>query len=40
MNLYNDDKFREQLGSNAKQTLGLNSDSLKMNLKILEKYLK
>ncbi len=40
LNLYNNKELREQLGSNAKQTLGLNSDSLKTNLKILEKYLK
>lgn len=40
MRLYNNKELREQLGSNAKQTLGLNSDSLKTNLKILEKYLK
>lgn len=40
MNLYNNNELREQLGSNAKQTLALNSDSLKTNLKILEKYLK
>ena len=40
MNLYNNVEYRKKLGSNAKQTLGLNSDSLKMNLKILEKYLK
>ncbi len=40
MKLYNSKELREQLGSNAKQTLGLNSDSLNTNLKILEKYLK
>ena len=40
MKLYNNKELREQLGSNAKQTLGLNSDSLKTNLNILEKYLK
>ena len=39
MNLYNNKKLREQLGANAKQTLTLNSDSLKTNLKILDKYL-
>ena len=40
MNLYNNIELREKVGSNAKQTLGLNSDSLKTNLKILEKYIK
>lgn len=40
MNLYNNKELREQLGSNAKQTLELNSNSLKMNLKILEKFIK
>ena len=40
LNLYNNKELREQLGSNAKQTLGLNSDSLKTNLKILEEYIK
>ncbi|MDA3813629.1 MAG: 3-deoxy-D-manno-octulosonic acid transferase [Candidatus Cloacimonetes bacterium] len=40
LNLYNNKELREQLGSNAKKTLRLNSDSLKMNLKILEKYIK
>jgi len=39
LNLYNNKELMEQLGSNAKQTLGLNSDSLKTNLKILEKYI-
>jgi len=39
MNLYNNNELREQLGANAKQTLALNSDSLKTNLKILDKYL-
>ena len=40
LNLYNNKELREQLGANAKQTLGLNSDSLKMNLEILEEYIK
>ena len=40
MNLYNNKELREQLGANAKQTLTLNSDSLKTNLKILDNYLK
>ena len=40
MNLYNNKELREQLGANAKQTLTLNSDSLKANLKILDKFLK
>ena len=38
--LYSKVEHREQLGSNAKQTLSLNSNSLKMNLNILEKYIK
>jgi len=40
LNLYTNFELREKLGSNAKQTLGLNSDSLKTNLKVLEEYLK
>jgi 3-deoxy-D-manno-octulosonic-acid transferase len=32
--------FAKQLGENARKTLQLNSDSLKMNLEILEKYIK
>lgn len=39
-NLYNNVELREQLGANAKKTLKLNSDSLKINLKILDQYLK
>jgi len=38
--LYDNFELRKQLGSNAKQTLGLNSDSLKTNLKVLEEYIK
>ncbi|MDP8267679.1 MAG: glycosyltransferase N-terminal domain-containing protein [Candidatus Tenebribacter davisii] len=40
MNLYNNKELREQLGYSAKQTLGMNSDSLKINLEILGKYIK
>ena len=40
MNLSNNIELREKVGYNAKQTLGLNSDSLKMNLKILDKFIK
>ena len=40
LKLFNNFDLREKLGSNAKQTLGLNSDSLKINLSILEKYIK
>jgi len=35
-----DKSFATQLGENARKTLQLNSDSLKMNLEILEKYIK
>ncbi len=35
-----DKSFAKQLGENAKKTLQLNSDSLKMNLEILEKYIR
>lgn len=38
LKLYEDSKLREQLGKNARQTLKLNSDSLKINLKILKQY--
>jgi len=39
MNLYSNLELREKLGSSAKQALGLNSDSLKTNLKVLERYI-
>ena len=35
-----DEKLAKQLGKNAKRTLQLNSDSLKENLEILEKFIK
>ena len=35
----NDKKFAKQMGENAKKTLQINSDSLKINLEILEKYI-
>jgi len=40
LKLFNNFDLREKLGSNAKQTLGLNSDSLKINLRVLEEYIK
>jgi len=40
LKLYNNIEFRKKLGSNGKQTLRLNSDSLKTNLKVLEEYIK
>jgi len=40
LNLYSDSKLRAELGTNAKRTLKLNSDSLKMNLEILEQFFK
>ncbi|MCF7858085.1 MAG: 3-deoxy-D-manno-octulosonic acid transferase [Candidatus Cloacimonetes bacterium] len=39
MNLYEKKELRSELGVNAKNTLKLNSDSLKLNLNILDKFL-